>query len=263
MRRTRFVVFAAMVSTLLGLLPGTVRAQEIPPHRFDVEALVFGRTDPPADEHSLGINRTAGPSTFEGIEIQALIVCRENGDALTDQEEVVRAVLQSGQAVHFTSDDDPTDGFGEITSSGLFTDNNATEFRVIPPGPPVPSTVTVRIVDGRFHRLGGIVEVDVRLDIRVVRSDEGEVCQTDADRLVELRIVLELLPNEDTDPTSGFILAGVGRRHYTEDIDRTSVARAVCDTVVDSLPIPRVDDPGDTVPQLPNGRGDFHPCGQV
>lgn len=261
MRRVRTVLLImSLVSLLLGLSPAASEAQE--DSRFTLEALVTGETNPPPnEEHSLGINRVEGESEFVGLEIAAVILCREGGDELDDPEELVIAPdLTLVGAVAFRSDDDITDGHGEVIAPGnAFTDTTATEVRVVPPGIPSPASVEVRILGGRFHRLGGVVEVDLDLDIRVQRADEEQLtCESDAP--VKVRIVFHLLPDtNDQDPTSGFFLAGVARTHVN-DLDRTPIARTICGVPTTLTTIPRVTEPAPVTTIVGPGRGPFHPC---
>lgn len=266
-------ILAGVVGMLLGPAASQTSAQVDPqPDGIRVDAIATGTTDPPDDPdgHTLAVNRVSGPSTFESLVIAGAIDCV---DQTTGQQEVVvipELEQPAGHAVEFFADDDITDGYGEVTGTDdtrAFRGLGATESR-IPPGldDPAPARVEIRIENGRFHRLGPIVEVDLSLDIRVDRfpgtAQETEICEKSG---VQVRIVFVLSIDEDPGtPTSGFRLVGVVTRHGIVAYDRTSVARKVCGVVSPySTRLTTTTSTSTTVPApptLPPGRGYFHPC---
>lgn len=256
------MLFLTVISLLL--VPGQASAQVDHPYR--VEALVTGGTDPDPDEHSLGVNRVAGRSGFQAVQINAVIDCE--GEIVVAQLEPTSGLTHT---LPYETDDDITDGFGELDpTDGLreLESTQATEFRVPPGlGDPAPAAVRVRILEGRFHRILNVVEVDLRLDIRVVRNpgtgDQELVCETgdtDDTRIPEVRINL-LIVGPDPDG-EGFQLVGEARRHGDLPDDRRSLARTVCGAVGPHST--RVTEPPvlttmGTTPISP-GRDAFHPC---
>lgn len=219
MRRvSMFVAFCAVTALLLGVASP---AQAQLPGRVD--ALIAGQTIPPAGSPGpSGTDRTSGSSTFSQVQISAVIDC---GGNVT----VANVAQGANQVLNFTSDDDVTDGFGEIQATGAaeaFVDLNANEVGVdLASG----ADVTVDVEGGRFHRIAGVVEVDLVIDVTVERDGGGRCVLDDH----ELKVVLELLPNTDANLTSGFILVGAG----TTDPGGPSLLRTVCG-VVDGQEIP-------------------------
>lgn len=259
MRRTSPMVLLLTIAGLL-LLPAPPSSAQVEVRVERLKAEVIGQTEPDEDPHSLGVNRVRGQSEFNDLEINGQLEC--------DDGEIVLFQLaqEVGHDVRFETDDDITDGHGEVHATDVdraFRDEAATAVR--PGGLPAPAVVEVRINEGgRFHRILNYVEVQLRLDIRVEVNNQL-ICE-DVDH--EIRIVFLIVGPSDQ-VTEGFTLVGVARTHELPT-DGISLARTVCDNVVaDSLP--RVSDPYETivsaVPQvsstIPNGRDDFHPCGEA
>lgn len=275
MRRVHLTLLISTVVSLLVLSSGWASAQTSP--RVErLEAIVTGETDPDEDPdgHALGVNRVAGESEFDGLVIDGELEC--------DDGEIVEFSV-TGPMVRFDTDDDLTDGFGEIhgTDDG-FRDDAATAIRA--GGLPNEVLVEIRILGGRFHRVLNYIDVDLRLDIRVVdnpgQPDEEEICE---DPEHEIRILFLIVgPGPDGD---GFSLVGVARTHELPE-DRTSVARLVCENfpgpwhdalrTVDSLnggrqieafePLARIEISEDhrgiriEPTSVPPGRGPLEPC---
>jgi hypothetical protein len=218
MRRMRLIVLLLTVASLL-VLPGQSASAEDPPRVDRLHALVTGTTDPVDTTHQLGVNRVSGESEFDELEIPGELEC--------DDMEVVRFSVRQppGHSVRFRADDDVTDGFGEVNPTDddrAFRDDNATAVRV--GGLPAEAVVEIRILSGRFHRVLNYVDVDLRLDVRVVQGGV-EICE-DPDHEIRITFLI-VAPDPDG---QGFTLVGVARTHELPE-DRTSVARAVCENV--------------------------------
>lgn len=248
----RRTTMSMLLLTIVGLLilPAQPSSAQTPERVARLEAEVIGFTRPdPNDPHSLGINRVQGESEFRQLQINGLLECDDNEIV---QFQLAQAV---GHNVAFRTDDDVTDGFGEVVATDddrAFRAEAATAVR--PGGLPTPAVVEVRINEGRFHRILNYVEVQMRLDVRVVVNDQV-ICEAEDH---EIRIVFLIIGPSDQ-VTEGFTLVGVARTHELpgEDI---SLARTLCgvvNTVVDE----RVPDPlGSTTTPISPGRGNFHPC---
>lgn len=209
MRRFRIpFILATLAALIVGPAANTAGAQN-PPARL--EAFVTGQTlgGDPGVPTTPGV-RVTGSGEFTDVLIPLVFDC---GD-----EYFVGAAAQSpGHNVGFTTDDDLTDGFGEIIPT-----DDARAFRAVgvetrTAGDPSDALLEVRIEGGRYDRIVNVVRVTLRLDVRLVRVPGGDVCHVED---VPFRIEFVLAPNppDDTNPTDdGFTLIGVGRDHYGED----------------------------------------------
>jgi hypothetical protein len=213
MRRARMVVLLSTVASVLVLSVEPASAQT-PERVARIEATVFGHTDPDPNEHQLGVNRVSGESEFVATQIDGELEC--------DDGEIVKFSL-AGPPMRFRSDDDVTDGFGEIdgTMAG-FRDDAATAVR--PGGLPQAAQVEVRVLGGRIHRILVYGDAELRLDIRVFQ-DNVEVCEDP-----EHEVRLAFLITGPAPDGEGMSVTGRIRTHELPT-DGTTLAREACQNV--------------------------------
>jgi hypothetical protein len=247
MRRYRtLILWASIIGMILSLSPTSSSAQE-PFPRVRIEAVITGNTAGSGDPIPVPTGRTRGDSSFTQTEILFVADCRMDPrvpEGLLTHEIVVGSVKQlPGNNVGFTSDDDATDGFGEVHPTGGMNQSHfdtangsfdAVEFRLGNPGDATEGRAVVEIVGGRFHRILATVLVELTLNVRIDRIEDGvpvEQCHHDN---VPFRIVGQLLPADPTDVPpldDGFILVGVGRTGG----EGSEYDRAVCEAVPPAL----------------------------